>query len=79
MATSYGSTTLHDALYRRGLASRKNEEGTGRILTQKGRDVGVMTPSVGWCLIRLIDEAPLDDCQRGELREARQLFAGLDR
>ncbi len=77
-ATRYGSTTLHDALQQRGLSSRKDNSGP-QVLIQDGRDVGQMSASVGWCLIRLLDDAPTDDYRRCDVFLARRLLAGLDR
>ena len=74
-------TTLHQALRARGLDSRKGDDGRkqGRILTQDGRDVGQMTASVGWCLVRLYDGDSTDDYPRHEVKTARRLLAGVDR
>lgn len=77
----YGNTTLSDALRERGLSSRLDNAGPlpGRVLTQKGRDVGRMPAGVGWCLVRLLDDEPTDDYSRSEVQLARRLLAGLDR
>jgi len=77
----YGNTTLHDALRERGLGSRMDTAGPlpGRVLTQKGRDVGRMPAGVGWCLVRLLDDKSTDEYPRSEVQLARRLVAGLDR
>lgn len=76
----YGNTPLATALRARGLYSRPGPDAKqGWVLVQKGRDVGQMTASVGWCLVRLLDGACLDDCRRCDVQVARQLLSQLDR
>lgn len=76
----YGSTILSKALRQRGLSSKPSHENkVGRILIQNGREVGPMTASVGWALVRLIDGTSLDDVPRCDVTAARKLYAGLDR
>lgn len=74
----YGNKPLHTALYEHGLSSKVGAEGH-RILVQSGREIGKMTASVGWCLIRLLDNQPTDTYPRFEVEAARQLLAGIDR
>ena len=70
----YGSITLHDALRKRGLDSRKDDSGItpGRVLTQDGRDVGRMDAHTGWCLVRLYDNDSTDEYPRYVVKAARR-------
>jgi len=76
----YGEKTLKEALREHGLTSRLGPEvKPGRILVQRGRDVGQMTVSTGWALIRLLDGQSTDECRRCDVYDARVLLADLDR
>jgi hypothetical protein len=76
----YGEKTLREALREHGLSSRPGPDiQPGRILVQRGRDVGQMTASTGWALVRLLDGQSTDDCRRCDVYDARVLLAGIDR
>jgi len=76
--TTYGSQTLSSALRERGLSSKPRPDNRGRVLMQDTRDVGPMTVSVGWCLVRLLDKASINDCRRCDVQQAHKLLAGTN-
>lgn len=74
----YGEKSLSTVLREHNLSHKSGADGLKLI--QEGRVVGVLpTASVGWCLIRLLDNQPIDHYPRSEVREARRLIAGLRR